>query len=58
MKKPSEVKVKSILNKSKIFDYCLNPYTGCLIGCRYCYAALFMRRYSGHKEAWGDFCGC
>jgi len=55
MKKPVEIKAKSILNKSKIFDYCLNPYTGCQIGCRYCYAALFMRRYSGHKEAWGDF---
>ena len=51
----TETSAKSILNKSKIFDYCLNPYTGCQIGCRYCYAALFMRRYSGHKEAWGDF---
>jgi len=46
---------KSILNKSKIFDYCLNPYTGCQMGCRYCYARLFMPRYSGHKEPWGEF---
>ena len=46
---------KSILNKSKIFDYCVNPYTGCQINCRYCYARLFMRRYSGHKEPWGEF---
>ncbi|MGD8230084.1 MAG: radical SAM protein [Desulfobacteraceae bacterium] len=50
-----EIKAKSVLNKSKIFDYCVNPYTGCQIGCKYCYARLFMRRYSGHKEAWGDF---
>jgi len=50
-----EIKAKSVLNKSKIFDYCVNPYTGCQIGCRYCYARLFMRRYSGHKEAWGEF---
>lgn len=50
-----EIEAKSILNKSKIFDYCLNPYTGCQIGCKYCYARLFMRRYSGHKEAWGNF---
>ena len=50
-----EVKAKSILNKSKIFDYCLNPYTGCQLNCTYCYARLFMRRYSGHKEAWGEF---
>jgi DNA repair photolyase len=50
-----EILAKSILNKSKIFDYCVNPYTGCQIGCPYCYARLFMRRYSGHKEEWGDF---
>ncbi len=50
-----EVEAKSILNKSKIFDYCLNPYTGCQINCAYCYARLFMRRYSGHREPWGEF---
>ena len=55
MLKVKEVKAKSILNKSKIFDYCLNPYTGCEHNCTYCYASLFMRRYSGHKEPWGEF---
>jgi len=50
-----EIQAKSILNKSKVFDYCLNPYTGCQINCAYCYARLFMRRYSGHKEPWGEF---
>jgi DNA repair photolyase len=50
-----EVQAKSILNKSKIYDYCLNPYTGCQIACRYCYASLFMTRYSGHSEPWGEF---
>lgn len=50
-----KIKAKSILNKSKIFDYCLNPYTGCQTSCRYCYARLFMPRYSGHKEPWGEF---
>jgi DNA repair photolyase len=50
-----EIKAKSILNKSKIFDYCLNPYTGCQHNCRYCYARLFMTRYSGHQEPWGEF---
>ena len=55
MLKVKEIKAKSVLNKSKIFDYCVNPYTGCQIGCKYCYARLFMRRYSGHKEAWGEF---
>lgn len=55
MLKVKEVKAKSILNRSKIFDYCLNPYTGCEHHCAYCYASLFMRRYSGHSEPWGEF---
>ena len=55
MIKIREVQAKSILNKSKIHDYCLNPYTGCQVNCRYCYARLFMRRYSGHSEPWGAF---
>jgi DNA repair photolyase len=50
-----EIEAKSILNVSKIHDYCVNPYTGCEVGCVYCYAALFMRRYSGHSEPWGGF---
>ena len=50
-----EIEARSILNASKIYDYCVNPYTGCQVGCAYCYAALFMRRYSGHSEPWGDF---
>jgi DNA repair photolyase len=50
-----EIEAKSILNPSKIYDYCVNPYTGCEVGCVYCYAALFMRRYSGHSEPWGEF---
>jgi len=50
-----EIRARSILNRSKVFDYCLNPYTGCQTNCRYCYARLFMRRYSGHTEPWGAF---
>jgi DNA repair photolyase len=51
----TEKTAKSILNKSKVFDYCLNPYTGCSHRCRYCYAALFMPRYSGHSEPRGQW---
>jgi DNA repair photolyase len=53
--KIAEIQARSLLNKSKIFDYCLNPYLGCQHACRYCYAGLFMRRYSGHTEPWGKF---
>lgn len=51
-----EIKVKSVLTKSGIpgVDYCVNPYIGCAHGCRYCYAT-FMKRYTGHTEAWGSF---
>jgi DNA repair photolyase len=47
---------RSILSKSGIpgIDYCLNPYTGCAHGCKYCYAS-FMKRFTGHLEAWGAF---
>jgi len=49
-----EVQARSILSKSSIFDYALNSYTGCQYGCTYCYAR-FMKRFSGHKENWGEF---
>jgi len=49
-----EVHAKTILSKSKVFDYTVNPYTGCEHACTYCYAR-FMKRFTGHKEAWGEF---
>jgi DNA repair photolyase len=49
-----EIKAKSILSKSKVFDYVLNPYIGCAHGCTYCYARV-MKRFTGHKEPWGEF---
>ncbi len=35
-------------------DYCINPYTGCEHGCKYCYAR-FMAKYTKHKEPWGEW---
>jgi DNA repair photolyase len=49
-----EIFAKTILSKSKIQDYTVNPYVGCSHSCRYCYAA-FMRKYTGHREKWGGF---
>jgi len=49
-----EIYAKSILSKSRVFDYTVNPYVGCQHGCTYCYAR-FMKRFTSHKEAWGEF---
>lgn len=49
-----EIKAKTILSKSLVYDYALNPYRGCTYGCVYCYAR-FMKRFTDHKERWGDF---
>lgn len=52
--KIKEILVKNILSKSKVHDWTINPYRGCQHGCLYCYAR-FMKRFSGHKENWGEF---
>ena len=49
-----EIHARSILSRSKVFDYVVNPYTGCQHGCTYCYAR-FMKRFTGHSEPWGQF---
>jgi len=52
--KIKEIKVKTCLNKSKLTDYVINPYTGCQHGCKYCYAD-FIRRFQNIKDKWGEF---
>lgn len=49
-----EVLSKTILSKSQVYPYVINPYTGCQHNCSYCYAR-FMKRFTGHKEPWGQF---
>ena len=49
-----EIQAKTILSKSKVYSYVINPYTGCQHGCSYCYAR-FMKRVTGHREHWGEF---
>jgi len=54
--KLTKVHSRSILTRTNIkgIDYCLNPYVGCAHACRYCYAT-FMKKFSGHDDAWGTF---
>jgi DNA repair photolyase len=49
-----EIQLKTILSVSKVYPYVINPYTGCQHNCLYCYAH-FMKRFTGHKEPWGQF---
>lgn len=51
-----EVEVKSIIVKTGLpeGDFVINPYIGCMHGCKFCYAR-FMKRFTGHTELWGDF---
>jgi DNA repair photolyase len=49
-----EVSARSILSASRVYDYTINPYTGCQHNCTYCYAR-FMKRFTGHGEPWGEF---
>lgn len=50
----SEVLAKSLLNRSSIGDYCLNPYIGCSHACVYCYASYYARRM-GYSGDWGSY---
>ncbi len=49
-----EIKAKSILSASQVYDHALNAYVGCQHNCTYCYAR-FMKRFTGHREQWGEF---
>jgi radical SAM mobile pair protein B len=56
MVKIQEIEVKSVMTKSNlpVADFSVNPYVGCLHGCKYCYAS-FMKRFMNHPEPWGEF---
>ncbi len=49
-----EIECKSVLSKSKISEYAVNCYVGCLHACVYCYAR-YMKRFTEHSEPWGQF---
>jgi len=55
--KIAEKLCRTAVSKTRVsaYDYTINPYTGCLHACVYCYAN-FMRRFSGHlQDPWGSF---
>ncbi len=54
MVKVVEINAKSIIGRSQVYEYTLNPYIGCAHACHYCYAR-FVKRFMGIKERWGSF---
>jgi DNA repair photolyase len=50
----NEIRAKSILSPSKIYDFVINPYVGCGHACQYCYAR-FIKKFTAHTEPWGQF---
>jgi len=49
-----EVRCRSVLKRSRICDYALNCYSGCLHSCLYCYGRLMMR-FRHARQPWGSF---
>jgi len=56
MIKINKIRAKTIIVKTNLpeGDFVINPYVGCMHGCKYCYAR-FMKRFTGHTEPWGSF---
>ena len=50
-----EIKAKSILNRSSIGDYTINPYIGCQHSCRYCYADYYTKKIHHVNLDWGSY---
>lgn len=54
----TEIEVRSVLTaqggRGRIpYDYTINPYRGCLLGCLYCYASRFVHEDAAKRENWG-----
>jgi len=49
--------VKRAFGRSKIpgANYVLNPYIGCLHGCKYCYVQVLCKKYSWSYGEWGKW---
>ncbi|MEU0089876.1 radical SAM protein [Kribbella sp. NPDC006257] len=54
---PVEIEAKTLIQKSKTpsNDYVINPYTGCVFGCAYCFASFAGRQFGRSVQEWGDY---
>jgi len=55
--KVKETAAKTVLVRSKLPDaeYVVNPYTGCELGCQYCYLSFTGRFVSEPINNWGRY---
>jgi len=55
--KVGETEAKTVLVRSKLPDaeYVVNPYTGCELGCLYCYATFTGRFVGEPMDNWGNY---
>ncbi|AVV47826.1 radical SAM protein [Streptomyces sp. P3] len=54
---PVEIEAKTLIQKSNTpsNDYVINPYTGCVLGCAYCFASFAGRQFGRSVKEWGDY---
>src|ERR1700742_1843076 len=48
------IQPKSVLNRSGMGGFTLNPYQGCPVGCSYCYVP-YMKHKQLEERAWGTY---
>jgi len=55
--KLAKIEAKTLIQKSKIpsIDYVINPYTGCMLACAYCYASFSGRLVGEPVKEWGNY---
>ena len=56
----TQIEVRSVLTAQSRWssipcDYTINPYRGCLFGCRYCYASRFVHEDPAKRADWGHW---
>lgn len=56
----TQIEVRSVLTaqnrqSSLPCDYTINPFRGCLFGCKYCYASKFVHEDADKKADWGQW---